>query len=57
MGVGRSVDNWRLVAEREVSPAVVVVRLPVADPRARASDQIMMMLRHSSRNRLLNDSI
>ncbi len=28
MGAGCSVDSWRLVAERGVSPAVVVVRLP-----------------------------
>ena len=26
MGAGRGVDRWRLVAERGVSPAVVVVR-------------------------------
>jgi hypothetical protein len=31
MGAGFSVDSWRLVAERGVSPAAVVVRLPVAD--------------------------
>jgi hypothetical protein len=31
VGAGCSVDSWRLVAERGVSPAVVVVRLPVAD--------------------------
>src|ERR671915_2057130 len=36
-GCGLHVDSWRLVAERGVSPAVVVVRLPVADhhPRLR----------------------
>jgi hypothetical protein len=28
MGAACSVDSWRLVAERGVSPAVVVVRLP-----------------------------
>jgi hypothetical protein len=36
MGAGCSVDSWRLAAERGVSPAVVVVCLPVADHRARA---------------------
>ncbi len=37
MGAGCSVDSWRLLAERGVSPAVVVVCLPVADhhPRLR----------------------
>jgi len=34
VGAGRSVDRWGLVAERGVSPAVVVVRLPVADHHA-----------------------
>jgi hypothetical protein len=32
---GSSVDRWGLVAERGVSPAVVVVRLPVADHHPR----------------------
>jgi hypothetical protein len=37
MGAGVSVDSWRLVAERGVWPAVVVVRLPVADNHPRLS--------------------
>ena len=40
MGASCSVDSWRLGAERGVSQAVVVVRLPVADHHPRlASDQ------------------
>lgn len=44
MGAGCSVGSWRLVAERGVSPAVVVVRLPVADHLPRlSSDENMLM--------------
>jgi DNA-binding winged helix-turn-helix (wHTH) protein len=44
MGAGCSVDSWRLVAERGVSPAVVVVRLPVADHPGRLVSQRQLLL-------------
>jgi hypothetical protein len=53
MGAARSVDRWGLVAERGVSPAVVVVCLPsfqsLITTRACASDLNMLMLRATRR--------
>jgi hypothetical protein len=58
MGAGCSVDRWRLVAEGAVASAVVVVLFrSLITTRACARDQNMLMFRHSSRTRLLNDSM
>jgi len=57
MDADSRITGRRQIAKGRVTAVMVVIVFPVADDtRAGASDQKLLMLRHSSRMRELNDA-